>query len=116
MCSAAFTRSINVILGVWLFFSAVLWPHSNIQQINAWVTGVLCVVFAALALRFPKARYLNTALAVWLFVSAWALDTSDVTIVWNNVLVALAILVVSLLPDPETNHEAHGLRPPPPAP
>jgi hypothetical protein len=91
-------RILNVILGVWLFISAFLWPHTQSQFTNTWVCGVLCVAFALLAMAMPQARYLNTLLAIWLFISAWALPSMRIGTIWCNVLTAIAIFVVSLVP------------------
>ncbi|MGK4003067.1 SPW repeat protein [Sorangium sp. So ce1036] len=91
-------RGINIALGIWLFISAFLWPHSQGQFTNTWVVGALCVLFALIALRAPKVRYLNTILAIWLFVSAWGIPALSAGTVWNNALVAVGILIVSLLP------------------
>ena len=91
-------RTLNVLLGVWLFVSAFVWAHSQAQLTNTWIRGVLCVVFALFAMRAERARFLNTALAVWLFVSAFALPGSSQGTVWNNALVASAVFVVSLAP------------------
>jgi hypothetical protein len=91
-------RLVNVMLGVWLFISAFLWPDSHAQTTNTWICGVLCVAFAITGMGVPWARYLNTSLAVWLFVSAWALPVERINTVWNNVLCAIAIFVVSLVP------------------
>jgi hypothetical protein len=91
-------RGINIALGVWLFISAFLWPHTYAQFTNEWIVGVLCVIFAVVAMWAPQARYLNAALAVWLFISAWALPTISSGTIWNSVLVAIAIFAVSLLP------------------
>ena len=90
--------TINVVLGVWLFISAFIWRDSHAQATNTWICGVLCVVFAIVGMGVPWARYLNTALAVWLFVSAWALPTERLTTLWNNVICAIALFVVSLAP------------------
>ncbi|WP_437827583.1 SPW repeat domain-containing protein [Sorangium sp. So ce1153] len=106
-------RGINVALGIWLFISAFLWRHSQGQFTNTWVVGALCVVFALLAIWAPWARYLNTILSIWLFVSAWAIPALSVGTVWNNVLVSVAILIVSLLP---TVPAARGVRGPRAAP
>lgn len=91
-------RTVNVILGVWLFISAFLWRHSAVQMNNTWIMGVLCVVFALIAMRVEGARYLNTALSVWLFISAFVLPEVSRATVWNNALVAIAIFIVSLIP------------------
>ena len=80
-------RIINVILGVCLFISAFVWPHTQAQMTNTWICGVLVVIFALIGMAVPWVRYLNTLLAIWLFISAWALPTANVGTVWNNVLV-----------------------------
>lgn len=111
-------RLINAILGVWLFVSAFVWPHSHAQMTNMWICGVLCVVFAIASLGVPWARYLNTVLAIWLFVSAWALlpapIAAHIATTWNNILCAIAIFVVSLVPSETSNLPAHGARVGPP--
>src|SRR5690349_1717021 len=58
--TVASPRWLNVLLGVWLFISAFLWPHSQAQFTNTWLMGVLAVIFALLASRLNEARYLNT--------------------------------------------------------
>lgn len=91
-------RWLNVVLGVWLFISAFIWPHSTEQMTNTWILGVLAVIFALVAMAREQARYLNTILSIWLFISAWALPHVSTGTVWNNVLVAIAIFIVSLTP------------------
>jgi hypothetical protein len=90
-------RVANIILGAGLFISAFIWPHTQSQFTNTWILGVICVVLALIAMRVPAVRYLNTALAVWLFISAWALPHISAGTVWNNVLVSIAIFFVSLV-------------------
>lgn len=91
-------RIINAALGVWLFISAFAWPHLLAQRTNTWILGILTVVFSLGATRLPQMRYLNTVLAIWLFISAWALPHISAGTVWNNVLVAIAVFVLSLVP------------------
>jgi hypothetical protein len=74
---------VNVILGLWLFISAFVWPHSQAQWANTWILGVLCVIFALIAMARPAARYANLVLSVWLFISAFALPTIAVATRWN---------------------------------
>lgn len=90
-------RVASIILGVWLFISAFLWPHTYDQMTNSWILGVLCVAFGLIAMRIPEVRYLNGLLAIWLFISAWVLPTSTDTR-WNHVIVAIALFLVSLAP------------------
>jgi phosphoglycerol transferase MdoB-like AlkP superfamily enzyme len=91
-------RIANVVLGVWLFISAFLWPHSYAQRTNTWILGALCVAFALIAMRVAEARYLNTLLAIWLFISVWALPSISNGTRWVNALTAIAIFAVSLTP------------------
>ncbi len=90
-------RGINVILGGWLFISAFIWMHTASQFWNTWIIGALVVAFSLGAMRVPQLRFVNAALAVWLFISIWALPTMTRATSWNNALVAIAIFVVSLV-------------------
>ncbi len=91
-------RIVNIVLGIWLFVSAFLWQHTYAQMNNTWIVGALCVAFALVAMRVQEARYLNTLLAVWLFISVWALPAMSMATRWNNALVAIAVLALSLSP------------------
>jgi hypothetical protein len=83
-------------LGVWLFISAFLWPHTSAQRTNTWLVGALVVIVTLVSANDVRARYLNTALAVWLFLSVWILPTMMPGTVWNNLLVAVALFIASL--------------------
>jgi hypothetical protein len=88
----------NIILGIWLVISAFIWPHNYAQMTNTWIVGALCVVFSVIALRVPEVQYLNTILAIWLFISVWALPTMESETRWNNVIVAVAMFFFSIAP------------------
>ncbi len=91
-------RILNLILGVWLFISAFVWPHNPAQQTNTWIMGVIGVVVALVAMSVSPARWVNTAMSIWLFISVWALPHQNLATQWNNALVAIAIFVLSLVP------------------
>lgn len=91
-------RILNIILGIWLFVSAFLWMHSEAQFTNTWLVGAGITLFGLIALGAPAFRYVNTALAVWLFISVWALPILQTGTGWNNALVAIAVFVLSLIP------------------
>lgn len=101
-------RLLTVVLGIWLVLSAFAWPHDSVELWNTWVVGAVSAILALIAIAVPPVRFANTALAVWLFVSAFALHHGAAGTVWNNVLVAVAIFFVSLVP-PEGERAA---RPP----
>jgi hypothetical protein len=110
-------RLVNVIIGVWLFISAFIWPHTEAQMSNTWICGVLTVVFALVGMAVPWVRYLNTILAIWLFISAWAIPAAHPGTIWNNVLCAIAIFIVSLVPSaPVSTAPGFMHRPVPPRP
>lgn len=67
--SSPMARRANLVLGVWLFISPFLWPHSLDSRPNTRIVGLLITVCAAIAVVLPVARWANTALAVWLFLS-----------------------------------------------
>lgn len=92
-------RWINIAVGVWLFISAFIWPHTEAQMTNTWIVGLLCAIFAAAALRVPEARYLNVALAIWLFISVWALPMYNDATFWNNLIFSVVMFVVALIPN-----------------
>ncbi len=91
-------RLFNVAVGIWLFFSAFIWPHTPAQMLDTALVGLAIVLIAALGTGIPRLRYANTALAVWLFVSAWVLPTRSSGTFLNDVIVALAVFIVSLIP------------------
>ena len=91
-------RWINIAVGIWLFVSAFVWPHTAAQAANSAAVGIACALAAAIALRFPMVRNVNAGLALWLFVSTWVLPVESGVTIWNNVLVSLVMLIVALVP------------------
>lgn len=91
-------RWVNIVLGIWLFISAFLWPHSEAQFTNTWIVGAVMAILAFAALRAPQLRFVNAAIAVWLFISAWALPGHLIGTMWNNVVVSIIAFVVAVTP------------------
>lgn len=104
---------VTLVLSSWLFASAFLWPHTTPQRLNTWFVAVVTFVVALTATMARSARYLNVALAVWLFVSAFAIPSFTGATIWNNAVVAVAVLVVVLVPvmrDAHVRGEGHEAR------
>src|SRR5438105_9848261 len=60
----------QMMLGMWLFVSAVGWPDTEPAFYNSWITGVLAVTFALAALTGRAwAWHLNAAVGAWLILS-----------------------------------------------
>jgi hypothetical protein len=89
---------VHIAFGLWLFTSAFVWSHYDAEQESAWIVAVAITVVALFAMIFPWLRHVNAALAIWLFVSAFVLPASRPATVWSNVCVAIAVLLVSLVP------------------
>jgi hypothetical protein len=91
-------RAVNAVIGLWLFFSAFLWPHSRFQALNAWVVGALAVTAALAATRgLGWARYLNAALGGWLIVSAILPLGQPPATLWNHVAAGFLLVLFSML-------------------
>lgn len=89
----------NAALGLWLFVSAFLWPHSATQRANATIVGLLVVALALAGLAGLRgARYLNAALGGWLVVSALFLPGLTQMTFWNHVVVGVAVALFALAP------------------
>jgi hypothetical protein len=102
--------SIPIALGAWLFISAFLWPHGAASAANTWIVGLLIAIAGLIALRMPWMRWVDTALAIWLFLSTFAMPHVTRGTLWNNLIVALLVFLVSLVPEgvfPTPLHRAH---------
>lgn len=90
-------RLIEILASVWLIISAFAWPHSVAQMTNTWIVGVIGAIVGLVALFTDmRLRHINTVLAVWLFISVWALPGALPATVWNNVIVAFVIFLSSM--------------------
>ena|SRR5437764_10455770 len=89
-------RYVNAGIGVWLFISAFLWPHTSSQYANAWLMGIVIFVIALVAVGASWFRFLNTAAGAWLMISAFVLPTISAATRWNNFTVGVVVLILSL--------------------
>lgn len=89
---------IDFVLGVWLFISAFVWPHSSASQLNSWIVGALIAILAAWGAFVPRVRVVNSLLALWLFFSSIAITHVTGGSLWNNLIIAIIVFFVSLVP------------------
>lgn len=87
---------LNIMVGIWLFISTFLWRHSGAQFSNTWIMGAIVAVVGAVSLARPALRYLNTLAGAWLIISAFALPTIAAGTRWNNFLVGVIVVTLSL--------------------
>ena len=92
-------RTLNLMLAQWLCFSAFAWPRTGLSAANAWILGVaISIISIASMLRRVWLRYVNAGLSAWLLASAFLLPQRSPLAVRNDVIVAVAMLIVSLIP------------------
>lgn len=91
------TRIFNALIGVWLFATAFMWPHSHVEMTVTIVAAILTFALAILAIYTGTARYLNAFVAVLLFLSALTIPSLAKATQWNNTIVAVAIFVAALV-------------------
>jgi hypothetical protein len=85
--------------GLWLFISGMLWHRSEGSRFDAWVVGLAMIAVSLLAMRVTTARFVNTVLAFWLFLAALALFPDTGAPRWNDVIVAIVVFALSLIPN-----------------
>ena len=91
-------RLINALLGLWLFVSAFLWPHTSTQRTNAWVVGMLVVSAAVVGVTGRiVGRLVNATLGAWLILSAILLPRTSPATFWNHLLVGAAVAFFAML-------------------
>ena len=106
------TRIFNALIGIWLFVTAFMWAHTQAEGTLTVVCAVLTFVLAIASFYTIAARYANIVVAAALFVGTLALPSVSRASVWNNVIVAVALLASSLLDrgpqSVETERELYG--------
>jgi hypothetical protein len=90
-------RVASLLLGCWLFASTFLWPHASSAGFNTWLSGFLIASAATVAIYVPRTRFVNTAIALWLVVAATTFDHLAGLTLWNNLAVAVAVFLLSLV-------------------
>lgn len=98
----AWPRWVNFLIGIWLIISAFVWPHTAGARANTWILGALIAIASIWAVFTPGARFLNTIFAIWLFFATLVIYHASSATVWNNVIAAVVVFVLSLIPSPPT--------------
>jgi hypothetical protein len=91
-------RWLVVAVGLWLVCSAFFWPRYLGEGTDTWVVGLLMAVFGFLALYAPIARYINTALAVYLILATVFFAHASLVSAYNDGIVAAIVFGASFVP------------------
>jgi hypothetical protein len=105
-------RIINALLGVWLFISAFVLPRTESARTNTWLLGVLIAGFAIASLFVPMLRWVVTACSVWLFFSTLVIHHASAAARSNNLIVAVIVFCLSLVPNVMEATAGRGVPPP----
>jgi hypothetical protein len=96
-------RIANFTLGLWLFVSTFLSPHTRAQAANEALVG-LFVAVTALAGWAERSRtrlhLINAALGAWLLISVVAFPPLSVATAINTALVGALVFALALFPRP----------------
>lgn len=84
-------------LGLWVVITTFFFRTTTPTFVNAWVTGVVIVVSALIALRVPASRHVSAAAGVWLIASMFAWPNYTSPMIWSNFFVGAAVTLVSLV-------------------
>ena len=85
----------TAVLGLWLFLSAFLWPHSRFQLFNAWIVGMAAVTIATLSIsNRARSGYGASALGAWLIITSLFLARAGSATFWNHILVGFCLALV----------------------
>lgn len=89
---------INVLFGIWLFFSPWILGYAmgggNAAAWNSYIFGIGVIIFAVSALAKPAQweEWINLAFGVWLLLSPWVLNFSgEPAATWNHVILGVLI-------------------------
>ena len=91
-------RYLNVLVGAWLLVSAFAWRHDQAASANTWICGILVLAFALWALWMPTMQWWNTLIGAWVVFAGFALQHLSAATQWNNVILGVLILLISLVP------------------
>jgi hypothetical protein len=89
-------RAAALLVSGWLIVSAIAFERGS-PRIDGVVVGYLVFVCSMVATAIDEVRVLNTALGVWMLVTAWVWPAKVVTLRLNETLVGVAIGLLSLV-------------------
>jgi hypothetical protein len=88
-----------MVLGLWLYVSAFAWAHTSGNRLNTCLVGLFVGIAASMAAGASVMRRLSSALAAWLAFTTLIVYPSRPATLWNNLILAVTVLAVSLIPN-----------------
>ena len=95
-----FARWGNVLVGVWLVIAPwiLMYGDAGAARTNDLWIGLAIIAVALVGTRVPGFRFINSALGVWLVMAPFVLVYPGVAPVFNDVIVGMVVLGLSLVP------------------
>ncbi|MBX5484161.1 MAG: hypothetical protein IRZ16_20230 [Myxococcaceae bacterium] len=90
-------RILQVVIGLWLALSTVVWRHSPPQRVASIVGGLLIAATAILAGFFDRLRALVGLAGIWTVIATLTMPASVGTVV-NTVYSVVVVLGLCMLP------------------
>ena len=90
-------RIFNVLIGLWLFMSVFMWPHTPPEEANTAICGMGAMGLALLSMVIDPARYVSAALGAWVFLSTFLLPNLSRATLWNNAIMGIALFAAALV-------------------
>jgi hypothetical protein len=88
-------RIFNILMGLWLFVSAFVWPHGRAQIAFTAICGALTALFAALTSYNRRSRYVTAAVGALVVVLAFAMHPLGSGTFWHNAIVGVSIVTAA---------------------
>jgi hypothetical protein len=91
-------RTLSLVLALWEFFTAFAIPRARPSFAAAWTLGLLAAVLSVVGMFRLPARFGTLAVGLAVLASAFVLHHRTSYAWWNDVVVGVALALVSLVP------------------
>lgn len=89
-------RIFNILMGLWLFASAFIFPQGRGQFAWTAICGALTVLFSALTSYNRRSRYVSAAVGGLVVVLAFVAHPMGSATFWHNGVMGISIAVAAL--------------------
>jgi hypothetical protein len=88
-------RIFNILMGMWLFVSAFVWPQGRGQVATTALCGVLTTLTAVLTSYDNRSRYLTEVIGALVVVLAFTVQPLGSATFWHNGIMGISIAVAA---------------------
>lgn len=101
---------VAALLGIWLMAAPAVLDFSKKISDNAHIVGPLIATLSIISIWecTRNVRYANLLLALWLLAAPWILQYDNSTALWNDYIIAVLIILLSLVKTKRENRFGGG--------